>query len=161
MFDVPLLPLLASVEHELEGVLHQAGARLEYSRLPASVRGRPVELGRIFKNLIENAFKYSTPGEPPVVRIACAGEEGSSYVFCVEDNGVGIEAHEVQEIFELFKRGTEGGAGVGLAIVKRVVEGHGGRVWIESKLGQGSRFFFTLPKPTDSEDGDPGASWHD
>jgi signal transduction histidine kinase len=84
---------------------------------------------------------------PPKVLVSGVGAEGRHYVFCIQDNGVGVEAKRVGEIFHLFARGRGGGAGVGLSIVDRIVRGGGGRVWVESEPGQGSRFFFTLPKP--------------
>lgn len=149
--DVQVEDLLAAVERELEGAIRQSGARIEYRRIPRTVRGRPVELGRVFKNLVENSLKYRRPDIPPLVRCSCVGEEGGFYVFCVEDNGLGIEAEHLPEVCELFKRGEGGGAGVGLAIVSRVVSDHGGRHWVESRPGEGSSFYFTLPRPGEED----------
>jgi PAS domain S-box-containing protein len=146
--DVTLEPLLASVERELEGLLRESETRIDYSRIPPVVGGRSMELGRVFRNLIENAVKYADRDRSSRVRVSCVGEEGSFYVFCVEDNGVGIKPEQAQRIFDLFQRGDGGGAGVGLAIVDRIVRGHGGRVWVDSHPGAGSRFYFTLPRPS-------------
>lgn len=145
--DAPTGPILAGVEEELQGLLRDAGAVLRYRRIPATVRGRPLDLGRVFRNLIENAVRYARPGVPPVVSVSCAGEEGGAFVFCVEDNGVGIPPERAEDVFRLFYRGQGGGTGVGLAIVDRIVRAHGGRVWVEGTAGEGSRFYFTAPKP--------------
>lgn len=145
--EVPLGPLLAAVEGELEGTLARTGGRLEYDGLPEAVGGRAVELARVFRNLLENGLRYARPGEPPRVRLSCRGEEQGHFVFCVEDNGVGLEPGEAAKVFTLFHRGEDGGAGVGLAIVERIVRGHGGRAWAEGEPGSGSRFYVTLPKP--------------
>lgn len=148
-FDIGLEPLITSMEIELEGLLHATSAKLEYRRIPPTVRGRPMELSRVFKNLIENAIKYSKTNDRPLVQISCTGEEQSFYIFCIEDNGIGIDEEKKEEIFELFNRGATGGAGVGLAIVNRIVTSHGGRIWVKNKEGRsGSKFYFTLPKPT-------------
>jgi PAS domain S-box-containing protein len=149
--EVPLGPLLAAVERELEGTLARTGGRLEYDGLPEAVGGRRVEIARVFRNLLENGLRYAKPGEPPRVRLGCRGEEDGYLVFCVEDNGVGLGPDEARKVFTLFHRGEGGGAGVGLAIVERIVRGHGGRVWAEGEPGRGSRFYVTLPKPSASE----------
>jgi len=151
MTNIKLEPLLAGVERELEGALLRSGAKVDYRRIPPAVRGRPVEAARVFKNLLENSIRYARVGEPPRALVSCTGEEGGFYVFCVEDNGVGIEPERQQEVFQLFKRGRGGGAGVGLALVERIVLGHGGRIWVESDPGRGSRFYFTLPKPSEGQ----------
>jgi signal transduction histidine kinase len=82
-----------------------------------------------------------------VVEVSGAGDAGTFYIFCVADNGVGIAPERRKVVFRLFAKGADGGTGVGLAIVDRVVSHHGGRVWIEGEPGKGSRFFFTIPKP--------------
>ena len=103
----------------------------------------------VFTNLISNAIKYSRPGERPIIEIGYNGEE-IFHKFFVKDNGVGIPPRGREKLFQLFhrmgnKKGVDG-TGLGLAIVKRIVEGHGGEIWVVSKRGQGSNFFFTLPK---------------
>ncbi len=142
---VVLEPLVRSVETELEGLIADTGARILYRALPDEVLGRPVEVGRVFRNLIENALRYRRPDRAPEVVVSCGEREGRFHVFCVADNGVGIDPEQIEGVFELFQRGEHGGAGVGLAIVERIVRVHGGRVWVESEPGQGSRFYFTLP----------------
>lgn len=145
--DVATESVLAGVEEELQGLVAEARATLRYRRIPPVIRCRALELGRVFRNLVENAIRYSRVGGPPVVEVSCTGEESGCFVFCVEDNGEGVPPDRTEEVFRLFSRGDGGGAGVGLAIVDRVVRGHGGRVWLESRPGEGSRFYFTVPKP--------------
>lgn len=99
-----------------------------------------LHMQKIFQNLIQNALRYS---EKPIVQIGCQGQ-----MFWVSDNGVGIEEKYHKVIFKLFKRVdlTEGGLGLGLTEVKRIVELYGGKIWVESELGKGTTFYFTLPK---------------
>ena len=114
--------------------------------LPA-VCADATQLVQLFQNLIGNALKFRRT-TVPVIRVT-ARRRGREWQFRVEDNGIGIEPRYQRRIFDIFKRlhtrSAYPGNGVGLAICKRIVERHGGRIWVESKLGQGSRFFFTLP----------------
>lgn len=107
-------------------------------------RGRVVQ---VFSNLISNAIKFSRDGEPPRVEIGWRATE-RAYHFLVKDNGIGIEPSQQHKVFEIFSRLGEKrveGTGVGLAIVKRIVEDHGGEVGVDSAPGQGSTFWFTCP----------------
>jgi len=104
---------------------------------------------RVFQNLISNAIKFKKPNFPPRIHIS-ARRENNEYVFSVEDNGIGMETEYTDKIFEVFKRlhpiGEYEGTGIGLAIVKRIIESHGGQIWVESELEKGSIFYFTLPQ---------------
>ncbi len=107
-----------------------------------------VRMHQVFQNLISNAMKFSDKPQSEI-KVRCE-EQKDAWQFCVEDNGTGIDPKNFEKIFKLFQTlGSEVGTentGVGLALVKRIIELRGGRVWIESKLGEGSRFFFTWPK---------------
>lgn len=121
-------------------------AVVEFRRLPAVDADRAM-LHQVLVNLVGNAFKYSAASEPPLIEIGMRSENGAT-VFFVSDNGVGFDMQYAGKLFGMFQRmHTDGqfpGTGVGLAIVKRLIERHGGRVWAESQPGRGSTFFFTL-----------------
>ncbi|HKA53279.1 MAG TPA: ATP-binding protein [Candidatus Binatia bacterium] len=111
------------------------------------VRSNELHLTLLFQNLLGNALKFRGP-EPPHIHV-WARPRGARWVFAVQDNGIGIEAQYAERIFEVFRRGPTTqvypGTGMGLAICKKIVEQHGGRIWVESEPGQGATFFFTLP----------------
>lgn len=135
------------VLQNLKAELEKTSARVTCDSLP-QVRGDAELLGQFFQNLIENALKYRGPLAPEVhvgVR-----EEAGCWVFWVRDNGPGIAPEHLETIFSMFERGPAGkegpkGLGLGLATCKRIVEKHGGRIWVESTPGQGSTFYFSLP----------------
>jgi PAS domain S-box-containing protein len=152
--DVPDDPVPATECDEIVShVLVNLQLRLEESRavvtrvgLPAVFLSRP-QLMQVFQNLIGNALKYRRE-EPPRIQLSAEQRE-SEWVFAVQDNGIGIDPPHSERIFGLFRRlhGNEiPGTGIGLAICKRIIEHHGGRIWVESELGRGSTFFFTLPE---------------
>lgn len=100
----------------------------------------------VFKNLISNAIKYMGEQNNPMIEVGCE-ELQKEYKFFVRDNGIGIDPRYQEKVFDLFQTLDKGkGTGIGLAIVKKIVESHGGRVWVESVPGQGSTFYFTHPK---------------
>jgi PAS domain S-box-containing protein len=130
----------------LRAAIEQSGAHVTHGPLPR-VRITRVHLTQVFQNLIGNAIKYRRD-EPPRIRIG-AERHQSGWLFSVEDNGIGIEEKYREQIFGIFKRlhtaEEYSGTGIGLAICQRIVERAGGRIWVESELGRGSTFFFTLP----------------
>jgi len=131
----------------LAGAIADSAARIEQGELPC-IMGQRVPLAQLFQNLIGNAIKFRRD-DPPLIRVT-ATDGGDGFArFTVEDNGIGIPAEHVERAFVIFQRLHDrekyAGTGIGLAIVKKVVEHHGGRVWIESVPGKGSRFQFTLP----------------
>jgi signal transduction histidine kinase len=131
---------------DLKGAIDLSGAAVTYEGLP-SVRGNAAQITRLFQNLLSNSIKYRKEDEAPRVAIS-ARREGDDWVFCVRDNGIGFEPEYAKSIFGPFKRlhGREiPGTGIGLAVVKRIVNRHGGDVWAEAEPGSGARFFFRLP----------------
>jgi PAS domain S-box-containing protein len=143
---VPSQHLFAQAVAHLKARIHEAGAVIEHGELPEIVCDREHAV-RLFQNLIANALKYRREGVPPRVRVD-ARREGERWVFTVADNGQGIAEEHRQRIFELFQRlhGREvAGTGIGLAVCKKIVERHGGRIWVDSVVGEGSTFCFTLP----------------
>lgn len=126
------------------------GLRIEVKALPR-VRCDRNRIIQVFSNLIDNAAKYMGEQEEPLVEIGC-DDTGEEWQFYVRDNGVGIQEEYLSKVFRSFSRIPHEetrrveGTGLGLAIVKKIVEHHKGRVWVESELGRGSAFYFTMPK---------------
>lgn len=130
----------------LESAIADSGADIASGELP-SVSGDRSQLVQLMHNLISNALKYHGVA-PPRIDIT-ARRDGGDWVFCVADNGIGIEARYHERIFEIFRRlhnqQEYPGTGIGLAVCRRVVHRHGGKIWVESEPGKGSRFYFTIP----------------
>lgn len=150
-----LQAVVEDVVESLEVMLHERGASVQIpERLPAVVCSGTL-VAEVFRNLIENAVKYN---EKPERRVEVGVSHGAGPpaaghppVFFVRDNGIGIRERHLESVFRIFKRlnGRDrfpGGTGMGLTIVKKIVERHGGRIWIESTPGEGSAFFFTLSR---------------
>jgi chemotaxis family two-component system sensor kinase Cph1 len=112
------------------------------------VDGDGVQLTQLWQNLIGNAVKFRKKDSPLRIRIS-AERNGNEWVFGVHDNGIGIEPRFLDHIFEAFRqlhpREEYEGSGMGLAICRKIVERHGGRIWVESAFGEGASFYFTLP----------------
>ncbi|MEE8410257.1 MAG: ATP-binding protein [Myxococcota bacterium] len=130
----------------LKVAVEEAGASVVYEKLP-NVAVDKRQIAQLFQNLIANAIKFRRDGPPQV--IVRARRDGEEWRFSVEDNGIGMEPKHAEKIFVIFKRlhGRDdfAGTGIGLAICKKIVERHGGRIWVESETGSGSTFLFTIP----------------
>jgi light-regulated signal transduction histidine kinase (bacteriophytochrome) len=138
--------LLAGALGSLQTALHGSGATVTQDRLP-ELPCDPAQISYLFASLLDNAIKFRSQ-QPPKIHISAVGND-DQWTFAIRDNGIGIEAKYHRRIFDLFKRvhnDAYPGAGVGLAIAERVVQRHGGRIWVESDLGSGATFFFSLPK---------------
>jgi PAS domain S-box-containing protein len=131
----------------LQSRIQESGAVIEHGELPI-VNVEKSAMSQVFQNLLSNAIKYRENGAPPRIRID-AETNNKECIFSVTDNGIGIPAAYHETIFGLFKRlhqNTYEGTGIGLAVCKRIVEKHGGRIWVESEPGKGSVFRFTIPQ---------------
>lgn len=137
--------ILEEVRETLQPKIEQRQAKIKVSALPTVIAAPPL-LSLVFQNLIDNSIKFNQQ-EEPVVDIECSTTT-TEYRFSVKDNGVGIEPEFQQKIFEPFSRlvGKEEGAGLGLSIVRDIVELHDGQIWVESEQAQGSIFYFTISK---------------
>ena len=132
---------------QLAAALEEAHVAVTHDPLPAVI-GAHSQLVRLFQNLISNAIKYRSPDRKPAAHIS-ARPQGKYWIISVQDNGIGFAQQYADSLFTPFKRlhGREySGSGVGLAICRRIVENHGGRIWAESSVGEGSTFHFTVPR---------------
>jgi light-regulated signal transduction histidine kinase (bacteriophytochrome) len=134
------------VVKRLQSAIAESGAVVTCDDLP-TVPGQDSQLGQLFQNLIGNALKFHGL-QAPRVHVS-ARRQGHEWIFTVADNGIGIDPAYSDRIFVLFRRlhtrVEYAGTGIGLAICKKIVEQHGGRIWVDSEPGNGARFRFTLP----------------
>ncbi|WP_420715472.1 sensor histidine kinase [Cupriavidus sp. D39] len=137
-----------ALEKALENLqvsIEQSGAVITHDPLP-EVTGDLTQITLLFQNLVGNAIKYRGT-EPPLIHVS-AVPEGAAWVFSVRDNGIGFAAEFADRIFQIFQRlhtkEEYPGTGIGLAIAKKIVERHGGRIWVESEAGQGATFYFSM-----------------
>ena len=132
---------------DLKMAIEESGAIITNDPLPI-VTADDMQIGQLYQNLIGNAIKFHGE-EPPLIHVS-AMQGNNEWVFSVDDNGIGIEPEYVDNIFTIFKRLHSTmkypGTGIGLALSKKIVERHGGRIWVESEPGKGSTFYFTIPK---------------
>lgn len=139
--------LVKEILDDIEPLIQESGARITVDDLPP-VPVYPTKIRQLFLNLITNAIKYHGESDP-LIRISCEDSNGH-YTFVVEDNGQGIAPEYQKDIFKAFERlhsnDAVEGTGLGLSICQKVVEMHKGRIWVESEVGAGSRFYFSLPK---------------
>jgi light-regulated signal transduction histidine kinase (bacteriophytochrome) len=131
----------------LQVAIGESGAQVTYADLP-TVMGDPTQLTQLFQNLIGNACRFRNQ-QPAAIHLTAEPHEGA-WLFSVRDNGIGIEPQYFERIFGLFQRlhtrVEYAGTGIGLAICKKIVERHGGRIWLDSQPQQGTTFYFTIPE---------------
>jgi PAS domain S-box-containing protein len=143
--------LLEEALSNLQLSIQESGAKITHDPLPI-VSGDPIQLVMVFQNLLGNAIKFRG-AEAPCIHVS-ARQEGEEWVFYVRDNGIGLDPRFAERIFVIFQRlhdrSSYPGTGIGLSICKRIVQRHGGRIWVESSLGKGSTFYFTLPSKESS-----------
>ena len=139
---------IKEVISDLRDSIEGSCVKISTMNLP-TIRGYQNELRLLFQNLISNAIKFQKKDHCPEIKISVE-EKKNAWIFSVADNGIGIEIKNLEKIFVIFKRmhsqNEYAGTGIGLAHCKKIVELHSGKIWVESELGKGSTFFFTLPK---------------
>jgi PAS domain S-box-containing protein len=152
--DVDMSSVAADALRDLDRMVVETGAKIDCAPLP-TVRGNPTLLRQLMLNLLGNAVKFRRE-DPPRVKVE-AREDNGNWLFTVTDNGIGIAREHQQRVFLLFQRlhtrQDYPGTGIGLAMCKKIVERHGGRIWIESAVGTGTTFHFTLPRGTAAPSG--------
>lgn len=143
--------LINQVIEAIEGSFDSERVNILLDPMPSQIYGNKEQLSRLFQNLLSNALKFSKKKDHPIIRIGVK-EKGHEWEFSVRDNGMGIAKEHFDKIFALFQRLNNrkeyGGIGLGLAICKQIVENHGGRIWVDSTVQEGSTFSFTLRNPT-------------
>ncbi|WP_454801733.1 ATP-binding protein [Mucilaginibacter phyllosphaerae] len=146
--DIQPGPIIRDIVSDLLLVYNIDESNITIGNMP-QIQGDPVMISQVFANIISNAIKYSMKSEPPKITIE-GTDNDTEVVYTISDNGLGIDIKQLPRIFELFNRmdnvGDIEGSGVGLAIVKRIIEKHRGKIWVDSELGQGSTFNISFKK---------------
>lgn len=150
---IPFDALVREAVELVHGRIMERGVAVHIDSNMPVVYGDKPRLLEVVQNLVDNAAKFMGDQPDPRVEIGWHGEEDGRHVFCVRDNGIGISVEHHERIFGLFNKldVKADGTGIGLALVKRIVEVHGGRIWVESEPGSGSAFYFTLPASPESK----------
>jgi signal transduction histidine kinase len=159
MTDVDTSPMIHSIRDEYQPRLAEIGAVIDLETEFPHVRADAHWLTQVFENLLTNAIKYGCDNPKPRIAVGCITKDGE-HKFFIRDNGKGIDPAHHAKIFEPFRRlrTDKEGSGMGLAIVARLVKMHGGRIWIESQVGQGATFWVALPDVPMSEFTAPATS---
>jgi signal transduction histidine kinase len=149
---VSVTEVLDAALENLAATRAESGAVVHRGDLPPQVVADPGQLTQLFQNLLANAIRFRGEAAPEIT--VSAQRDGACWKFSVADNGVGIEERFLERIFVIFQRlhGRERpGTGIGLAICRKIVDRHGGRIWVDSRPGKGSTFHFTLPVSREEE----------
>jgi len=146
---IPFEAIVQDALEKVQGQLSSNTVKVEVGSNLPDVYGDRIRLVEVLQNLLDNAAKFMGDQTNPIIEIGVRQEEGEN-IFFVKDNGLGIEPQFQEKVFGLFDKldPNSEGTGIGLALVKRIVEVHGGRIWVESAAGIGSTFYFTLPTPS-------------
>jgi two-component system, chemotaxis family, sensor kinase Cph1 len=144
--SIAIEEIVKSAVANLQAAIAESGAKVTWGELP-TITGEKVQLHQLFQNLMGNAIKFRAEGRPIEVHVS-AEREGDGWHFKVSDTGIGIEQQYLERIFLIFQRlhdrSKYKGTGIGLAVCRKVVEHHGGGIWVESEPGKGTTFHFTL-----------------
>ena len=147
--EVDSQKVVQEVISNLPTLIEESGADIIYQDLPCITADR-TQIVQLFQNLLINAIKFRRPDTAPRIVIQAESNDDNHWLFSVTDNGIGIKTEYFDRIFKIFKRlhthREFAGTGVGLALCRKIVERHGGKIWVESRLGEGSTFFFTMAK---------------
>jgi light-regulated signal transduction histidine kinase (bacteriophytochrome) len=150
---IPMGRALEQALGNLGAAIAETHAKVTSEELPA-VSAENLQMVQLFQNLVGNAIKFRRPGVPPEIRISASARD-SQWVFKVADNGIGIDRRHAERIFAIFqrlhRRQEYPGAGVGLAICRKIVDLHGGHIWVESLPEGGTAFLFTIPRGPQEE----------
>ena len=146
--------LIESLKNDLNNVILRTNATVTAKNLPV-IKGTEFEIRLLFQNLISNGIKFIDAKTKPIILIDCkknidpVHEHKGVYEFSIKDNGIGIEEKHKERIFSIFQRlhsrEEYEGTGIGLAHCKKIIEAHGGSIWLASQLGKGTTFYFTIP----------------
>jgi signal transduction histidine kinase len=163
LVPTPTLAVLGEVLTSMTSSLSATCGRVDYKDLPV-VKGDRTTLVQLFQNLIANGIKFARPGIEPRLRIEAQRNDKTSWVFSVSDNGIGIAPEYREQVFGMFQRlhtrDAYPGTGIGLAICMKIVQAHGGQIWIDDEFGPGTRFCFTLPVVEEKPPTHPGHGPH-
>jgi light-regulated signal transduction histidine kinase (bacteriophytochrome) len=140
--------LMVAAVQNLRVTIEESGASVDWDQLP-EVWVDQTQFIQLFQNLVGNAIKFRQKETAPQIYVS-AEDSGAEWLFSVKDNGIGIDPRHADRVFQIFQRlhtrAEYPGTGIGLAVCQKVVERHGGKIWVESEPGAGSTFRFTIPK---------------
>lgn len=146
---INLHTLLTEIQQMLYNGIHTKKAQIIEDDIPEYIYGQEIRIKQLFLNLLDNALKFSRTDIPLIIKITCVEDE-QQYLFSIQDNGIGIRDEDKSNIFNLFEKSTTDtehmGSGIGLSTCKRIVTQHGGMIWVESKMGVGTTFYFTIDR---------------